>query len=92
MSLNFRELRKLLPKGDPREKGRRGPSYLYPWSKWLMGRPTTLRKGVDYHCKQSSMCVQVRVASARMNLRVSVYPKADGSILLVPRGSRGSRK
>ncbi len=57
---------------------------MYPWESWLSSDKTTLT-AKDYNCSQRSMCVLIRMRSAKMGKKHSVYPRKNGTIIIVPR-------
>ena len=46
----------------------------YPWKEWFT-RPTTVRRGRDYRCSQSSIVQQARNAAVKLGVKVHLEDK-----------------
>jgi hypothetical protein len=44
----------------------------YPWSRWFAAKRVILRKGVDYGATQMGMVQNIRAASRRLGVKVSI--------------------
>ena len=64
-------------------KDHQGRPFEHPWRKWLSKR--TILKREEYRATQESMCVMIRQNAVKFSLPVSVLPKEDGSIIIVPK-------
>ena len=53
----------------------------YFWDRWFGGAPTTIVRGVDYQCSQSTMVATVRNSASMRHLRVKIVD-AGGSIVI----------
>lgn len=63
----------------------RGRPFTYPWPRWFSRKNRLVLKSADYRCTQSSMCVMIRQQARLHQASVSVFPKSDGSIHIVPK-------
>ena len=55
----------------------------YPWHRWMSKGRLVLRRGIDYHCTQGSICQQVRNAAARWGLRANLIEQEDRLIVIL---------
>lgn len=55
----------------------------YSWEKWFDTPRTTLRRGVDYHCSQSTMAQTVRNNASRRNIRIKLEDTGESIIIEV---------
>jgi hypothetical protein len=70
-----------LPAGPAAETMTRKNNAKYDWISWFARPRFTLRRGVHYHCSQTSMAGQVRNAATRLGVSVSIID--EGSALTV---------
>lgn len=62
------------------------PSH-YPWEDWFQSKKTVTLRKKDYNAAQQSMVVMIRERSKDRGVRVSVVPKDNGVIKIIPRGA-----
>ena len=55
----------------------------YFWDRWFGGAPTTIVRGVDYHCSQSTMVATVRNSASMRHLRVKLVDNGDSIVIQV---------
>jgi hypothetical protein len=65
-----------------RKKGTRPkyPRHRYPWAEWFSKESLTLVKGEDFHCQTHGMITQLRSASFRYNVSLSLSVQDNGNI------------
>lgn len=61
---------------------------LYPWEKWFAFGSFRIVRGEHYHCSQSVMAGQIRVAAWRRGLLVSIDDRNDQLSVRVSRKRR----
>lgn len=49
----------------------------YWWETWFGQKNTTIVRGIDYHCSQSTMCGTIRNNASRCGLRVRLADRGD---------------
>jgi hypothetical protein len=65
-----------------------GRKATYPWDRWLNRKKSIVIQPEQYSATIKSMCVMIRQQSRLRNVSVSVFPRKDGSIRIVPKGPR----
>ncbi len=56
---------------------------IYDWDQWFMLERFTVRRGIEYHCSQSSMVQQIRNASSARDLHVRILDQGDSFLVSV---------
>ncbi len=56
---------------------------IYAWEDWFGRARTVLRRGVDYHCSQSTMVQMVRSRASERGLRVRLVDIGVGVVIEV---------